>query len=67
MKNFAWAPARSLAEAAAAAANLVADVMIAPSAPASIVTAGGVDVVDLMKEGLIAPAKIVGLRETPGL
>jgi len=68
MKNFAWAPARSLAEAAAAAATLVADAMVAPAdAAASIVKAGGVDVVDLMKEGLIAPAKIVGLRETPGL
>ena len=68
MKNFAWAPARSLAEAAAAAATLVADAMVAPAdAAASIVKAGGVDVVDLMKEGLIAPAKIVSLRETPGL
>jgi xanthine dehydrogenase YagS FAD-binding subunit len=68
MKNFAWTPARSLAEAAAAASSLVADAMIAPAdADASIVKAGGVDVIDLMKEGLIAPARIVALRDTPGL
>ncbi|MGD0641948.1 MAG: FAD binding domain-containing protein [Roseiarcus sp.] len=68
MKNFAWAPARSIAEAAAAAATLVADAMIAPGeAGDSIVKAGGVDVVDLMKEGLLAPALVVSLRETPGL
>jgi len=68
MKNFAWAPARSLAEAAAAASSLVADAMIAPaSADVSIVKAGGVDIVDLMKEGLLAPAKITGLRDAPGL
>ena len=63
MKNFAWSPARSVAEAAAAASSLVADAMIAPAdAGASIVKAGGVDIVDLMKEGLLAPARIVGLR-----
>jgi xanthine dehydrogenase YagS FAD-binding subunit len=68
MKNFAWAPARSVAEAAAAAATLVADAMAAPAdADASIVKAGGVDVLDLMKEGLIAPARIVALRDAPGL
>ena len=42
--------------------------MVAPDDPgASIVKAGGVDVLDLMKEGLIAPARIVALRDTPGL
>ncbi len=68
MKNFAWAPARSLSEAAAAAATLVADAMIAPAdGGASIVKAGGVDVVDLMKEGLLAPARVVPVRDAPGL
>lgn len=68
MKNFAWAPARSIAEAAVAASSLVADAMIAPAdADASIVKAGGVDVVDLMKEGLLAPARIVALQDVPGL
>jgi xanthine dehydrogenase YagS FAD-binding subunit len=68
MKNFAWAPARSLAEAAVAASSLVADAMIAPiDADASIIKAGGVDVLDLMKEGLLAPARIVALQGVPGL
>ena len=66
MKNFAWAPARSLAEAAVAASSLVADAMIAPiDADASIIKAGGVDVLDLMKEGLLAPARIVALQGRP--
>jgi xanthine dehydrogenase YagS FAD-binding subunit len=68
MIAFAWAPARSVAEAATAATTLVADAMVAPAdADASIVKAGGVDVLDLMKEGLIAPARIVALRDAPGL
>ena len=68
MKNFAWTTARSPGEAAAMASSLVADAMIAPAdADASIVKAGGVDVVDLMKEGLLAPARVVGLRDAPGL
>ena len=67
MKNFAWATARSLAEAAAAA-DLVAEAMAAPAGgEASIVKAGGVDVVDLIKEGLLTPATVVGLRDIPGL
>ena len=33
----------------------------------SIVKAGGVDVLDLMKEGLLAPARVVNLRDAPGL
>ncbi len=68
MKNFAWSPARSLDEAATAASSLVADAMVAPAdTDASIVKAGGVDVVDLMKEGLLAPTRIVALRDVPGL
>lgn len=68
MKSFAWLPARSLAEAAAAASIVVADAMAAPGEPdAAIVKAGGIDVIDLMKEGLLAPATVVGLRDAPGL
>jgi len=40
--------------------------MLAPSAD-SIVKAGGVDVLDLMKESLLAPAKVVSIGSTPGL
>jgi len=68
MKTFAWAPARSLAEAAVAASSLVADAMTAPAeTDVSILKAGGVDILDLMKEGLIAPARLVALRDAPGL
>ncbi len=33
----------------------------------SVVKAGGIDLLDLLKEGLLAPAKVVNLKEVPGL
>ncbi len=43
--------------------DLVADAMVAPGRreTTSIVKAGGIDLLDLMKEGLLAPARIVSL------
>ncbi len=32
-----------------------------------VVKAGGIDLLDLMKEGLLAPATVVSLRDVPGL
>ena len=70
MKSFAWAAARSAAEAADGGVDVVADAMTArPSRwrrRSSIVKAGGIDVLDLMKEGLLAPARVVNLRDVPG-
>jgi len=72
MNRFAWATARTTAEAAAAASITVAEAMAAPTAAAgdsdaSVVKAGGVDLVDLMKENLLVPGMVVSLREVPGL
>ena len=72
MNLFAFAHARSIPEAAVAASTTVADAMVlAPEATgrgdASIVKAGGIDLLDLMKEGLLAPSKVMNLREVPGL
>ena len=55
MNRFEWVEARSLAQAADSAAQGAA------------VKAGGIDLLDLMKEGLVAPQRIVGLRRVPGL
>ena len=60
MRNFAFGKAETIAEAAAAA-GLVAEAMLAPDGGARsedvrVVKAGGIDLMDLMKEGLLAPA-----------
>ena len=72
MKNFAWAKAQTVMDAAAAASITVADAML--SAPnttgqtgASIVKAGGIDLLDLLKAKLLAPDKVTSLKDIPGL
>ncbi len=71
MRNFAFARAGTVAEAANAA-GLVAEAMLAPdggarSGDVRVVKAGGLDLLDLMKEGLIAPAVVTSLAAAPGL
>jgi xanthine dehydrogenase YagS FAD-binding subunit len=72
MNHFAWASARTISEAAVAASTTVADAMTAsPDAASrgttSIVKAGGIDLLDLLKENLLAPGTVVSLKEIPGL
>ena len=69
MDRFAWQAARTPAEAAGLATGTVADAMLAaPGAPgAAVLKAGGIDLLDLMKEGLLHPAVVVNLRDIPGL
>ncbi len=72
MNRFALVGARTISEAAAAASTTVANAMTAsPGAMGrngtSVVKAGGVDLLDLLKENLLAPVKVVSLREVPGL
>lgn len=72
MNRFAWATVRTVADAAARADMTVADAMTeaggaAAAGQSSIVKAGGIDVIDLMKENLLAPGTVVSLRDVPGL
>ncbi len=71
MKRFSWASARTVSEAAAAASSTVADAMLGSkdgSPPnASLVKAGGIDLLDLMKENLLAAGTLINLHEVPGL
>jgi len=53
MKRFAWMEAASLDAAMAAAAD------------GAVPKAGGIDLLDLMKEGLLAPRRIVNIRALP--
>jgi len=64
--------AKTIAEAATAASVTAAVAMTAPPetggyADASIVKAGGIDLLDLLKEGLLEPSKLVNLRDVTGL
>ena len=66
MDRFAWLGARTVSEAAVAASTTVADAMAGTAAAAggaaiSVVKAGGVDVLDLLKDQLLAPATLVSL------
>jgi xanthine dehydrogenase YagS FAD-binding subunit len=72
MNRFAWTSAGNLTEAANAASATVANAMsVAPDAmdriETAIVKANGIDVLDLMKEGLLKPSAIISLSAIPGL
>jgi xanthine dehydrogenase YagS FAD-binding subunit len=72
MNHFAWMSARTASEAAAAASTTVADAMTKPigtpgGSEAAVVVAGGIDLLDLLKENLMAPGKLVSLRHIAGL
>ena len=69
MNAFAWSEATSLAQAVAQGTTLVADAMLPAAKPgtATVFKAGGVDLLDLLKENLVAPAQLVSLRQLPQL
>jgi len=72
VNRFALANARTISDAAQAASTTVAHAMTLPGEAvggdqASVVKAGGIDLLDLMKEGLLTPAKLVNLKAVPGL
>ncbi|MEI9988533.1 MAG: FAD binding domain-containing protein [Rhizomicrobium sp.] len=68
MNRFAWMSARTVSEAATAASAIVADAMsTSPMGDISVVKAGGIDLLDLLKEDLLAPNALVNLGAVPGL
>ncbi|HUJ86651.1 MAG TPA: FAD binding domain-containing protein [Burkholderiales bacterium] len=71
MKRFEWASAATLDQAVAAASATAADAMLSqggvPRGDATVLKAGGIDLLDLMKEGLLTPRRVVNLRAIPGL
>ena len=71
MNRFEWTSVRVLAEAAREGSVTVADAMLTqsgqPGTNAVILKAGGIDVLDLMKEGLLSPRRVVNMREIPEL
>lgn len=74
MNRFAWVSASTISQAAAAASVTVADAMAAAASPGStggvdttVLKAGGIDLLDLLKENLLAPGTVVSLKQVPGL
>lgn len=72
MNRFALVSARTVAEAATATTVTVAQAMASSptaseSEPAAVIKAGGIDLLDLLKENLLAPARLVNLKGIPRL
>ena len=70
MKNFAYARAKGLAQAGQWANATVAELSNGSAerpAEATVLKAGGVDLLDMMKEDLVAPDRIVAIQNLPGL
>jgi xanthine dehydrogenase YagS FAD-binding subunit len=72
MHPFAFSSAKTVTEAAAAASGTVGAAMTAPPesmgrSEVSVIKAGGIDLLDLIKEGLLVPTKLINLRDVPGL
>jgi xanthine dehydrogenase YagS FAD-binding subunit len=60
MQSFEWIDATSVDHAAALLAGGTAATPV-------VAKAGGMDLLDLMKEGIVRPARVVNLRSIPGL
>jgi len=71
MNSFEWVSVSSLAEATSAASDTVANAMRSqsgqPKTEAIILKAGGVDLLDLMKEGLLSPRRVINLHSVAEL
>ena len=69
MNGFEWDSPQNIAAAAGAATTTVASAMVnergRPSNDRAVLKAGGIDLLDLMKEGLLTPRRLVNLRGIP--
>jgi xanthine dehydrogenase YagS FAD-binding subunit len=72
MNRYAWTRVTSLSQALAVASTTVAEAMSLAAGAKSgtriaVLKAGGIDLLDLLKEHLLAPDLIVSLKDVPGL
>ncbi|WP_019669950.1 FAD binding domain-containing protein [Eudoraea adriatica] len=67
MNKFSWYEAKSLEDALQQVNSTVSEQLYEHSGKASVFKSGGVDVFDLVKEGLLKPEKIINIRNIPGL
>jgi xanthine dehydrogenase YagS FAD-binding subunit len=68
MNKFSWYEAKSVEDALGKVNATVSEILAKNGNPtATVLKAGGVDLLDLMKEGLVTPGTIIGIRNIPGL
>jgi xanthine dehydrogenase YagS FAD-binding subunit len=67
MNKFNWYESKSIEDALEQVNSTVSKEIESPSGNASVFKAGGTDLLDLMKEGLVQPKTIVHIRNIPGL
>ena len=67
MNKFSWYEAKSVADALKQANTTVSEELYKPTQKAAILKSGGIDVLDMIKEGLIEPQKIINIRNIAGL
>ncbi|HPG07788.1 MAG TPA: FAD binding domain-containing protein [Saprospiraceae bacterium] len=67
MNNFSWYNAKSIEDALTQVNSTASNEIYRQTEKAAILKAGGTDLLDLMKEGLLQPKTIVNIRELPGL
>ena len=73
MNAFEWSEPGSIEQALAQGSSTAAEAAVhpagnrTPARDAALFKAGGVDLLDLMKERIIAPTRLVSLRALPGL
>jgi xanthine dehydrogenase YagS FAD-binding subunit len=68
MKKFSWYEAKSIEDAMAKVNATSSDILGKEQDGKSVVfKAGGIDLLDLMKEGLVNPSTIVGVKSIPNL
>jgi len=68
MNKFSWYEAKSVEDALSKVNATASDILgKAPNSSSVIFKAGGIDLLDLMKEGLVNPATIVSIKNIPGL
>lgn len=68
MNKFSWYEAKSVDDAVKRVNATASDILgKQPNGSSVIFKAGGIDLMDLMKEGLVNPATIVSVKKIPGL
>ena len=67
MQKFSWYDAKTLEDALKRVNATVSGEIVNKSGDAAVIKAGGIDLLDMMKEGLLAPSSIVSIRNIPGL
>lgn len=67
MNKFNWYEAKSVEDATSQANSTVSEEIYTPTGKASIFKSGGIDVWDMVKEGLIEPQTVINVRNIEGL